>query len=67
MTTDDAQSMAGHITGLETLDKKKTPKGLWIHCILHKAAFASKTINEELHIVFAKITKNINYIRKTVH
>ena len=66
LCTDGARPMSGHKAGLQALVKKKTPSVLWMHCMLHRAALASKNISEELNNVFTKVKKVINY-KKTVH
>jgi len=65
LCTDGAQSMSGHYAGLQALVKKKVPKVVWTHCMLHRASLVSKKMSGELNNIFTKVTKIINYIKNS--
>ena len=60
--TDDAPAMIGANSGLVSLAKQKNPAVQETHCMIHKAAFVSKTISKRLHehlSVVIKVVKNV--------
>ncbi|XP_076284998.1 zinc finger BED domain-containing protein 5-like [Lasioglossum baleicum] len=57
--------MSGHQAGLQALVEKKAPHAIWTHCMLHRAAFVSRHMSEELNNIFTKVMKIINYIKNS--
>ena len=50
-------------TGLRARIKAVAPKAVWIHCIIHREALASKGPSPELHDVLKTAVKTVNLIK----
>uniref|UniRef100_A0A3B3IL21 Uncharacterized protein n=1 Tax=Oryzias latipes TaxID=8090 RepID=A0A3B3IL21_ORYLA len=61
--TDAAASMTGSAKGLIARIKKENPDIKWTHCVIHRAALASKKMSPVLHDVLNDSIKVINFIR----
>ena len=59
--TDAAASMTGTIKSFVTL--AKDPNVKWTHCIIHRAALASKRMSPQLHDILNCSIKVINFIK----
>ena len=55
--------MTGRLNGLMAHIKKVNPNVEWLHCIIHREAFASKKMSSELNEVLNDAVKVINFIQ----
>ncbi|XP_063856105.1 zinc finger BED domain-containing protein 5-like [Scylla paramamosain] len=65
LCTDGAQSMAGRHAGLQALVREKAPHTSWTHCMLHRQALASGSMNEELGNLLKDVVRVVNYIKNS--
>lgn len=65
LCTDGAQSMAGRHAGLQALVREKAPHASWTHCMLHRQALASGSMNEELGNLLKDVVRVVNYIKNS--
>ena len=63
--TDGAPAMIGVNSGLISLVKQKHPAIQGTHCMIHKAAFVSKTIPKRLHEHMSVVIKVVNYVKSS--
>ncbi|GFV11072.1 SCAN domain-containing protein 3 [Trichonephila clavipes] len=61
--TDDARTMSGRFKSIRALVKQKSPLCIWIHCMIHREALASKEISPGLNIVLMTVVTVVNYIK----
>ncbi|KAF7643440.1 hypothetical protein LDENG_00239380 [Lucifuga dentata] len=61
--TDGARAMTGHHSGLVKQVQSVAPAAVWIHCIIHHQALATKKMPKELHAVLDKAVKIVNLIK----
>ena len=57
--------MIGANSGLISLIKQKSPAIQGTHCMIHKAAFVSKTIPKRLHEHMSAVIKVVNYVKSS--
>ena len=62
--TDGAPAMNGANSGLASLVKQKIPAIQGTHCMIHKAALASKTIPKRLHEHLSVVVKSGSHRRR---
>ena len=65
--TDGAPAMAGVQGGLQALVRKKAPRALWTHCIIHREAIVAKNVSPNLNDVITVVIKAVNYIISRSH
>ena len=65
VTTDGAPAMLGSRSGFQTLVKHRAPLVTGVHCFIHREALASKTLPDQLHVVFKDLIKLINYMKSS--
>ena len=63
--TDGAPAMIGENSGLISLVKRKNPAFQGKHCMIHKAAFVSKTIPKRLHERMSVVIKVVNFVKSS--
>lgn len=63
MCTDGAAAMVGKKKGLKARVLQVAPHVNFTHCIIHREALASKTLDPELKSVLETATKIVNYIK----
>lgn len=61
--TDGAQAMTGCRSGFIELAKKKNPKIIGSHCIIHRQALACKTLPESLNVALNIAIKIVNHVK----
>lgn len=61
--TDGAQAMTGCRSGFIELAKKKTPKIIGSHCIIHRQALACQTLPESLNVALNIAIKIVNHVK----
>ena len=61
--TDGAGAMVGKKTGLKARVLQVAPHVKFTHCIIHREALASKTLEPELKSVLDTATKMVNFIK----
>lgn len=57
--------MAGRHAGLQALVREKAPHASWTHCMLHRQALASGSMNEELGNLLKDVVRVVNYIKNS--
>ncbi|XP_072401718.1 protein FAM200B-like [Diabrotica undecimpunctata] len=63
--TDGAQAMTGCRSGFMELAKKKNPRIIGSHCIIHRQALASQTLPEPLNVTLNLAIKIVNHIKSS--
>ncbi|XP_072401679.1 protein FAM200C-like [Diabrotica undecimpunctata] len=63
--TDGAQAMTGCRSGFMELTKKKNPRIIGSHCIIHRQALASQTLPEPLNFTVNLAIKIVNHIKSS--
>lgn len=63
--TDGAQAMTGCRSGFIELVKKKNPKIIGSHCIIHRQALACQTLPESLNIALNLAVKVVNHVKSS--
>ncbi|XP_003366519.1 zinc finger protein [Trichinella spiralis] len=61
--TDGARAMCGKNSGVVTRILKQSPNASWTHCSIHREAWVSKTISDDLKNVLNTAVKIINFIK----
>ncbi|XP_003369171.1 zinc finger protein [Trichinella spiralis] len=61
--TDGARAMCGKNSGVVTRVLKQSPNASWTHCSIHREAWVSKTISDDLKHVLNTAVKIINFIK----
>ena len=61
--TDGAPNMLNSRSGFQTLAKQRAPLAIRVHCFIHREALASKTLPDQLNIVFKVFVKIVNYVK----
>ncbi|XP_076372831.1 protein FAM200A-like [Tachypleus tridentatus] len=56
-------SMSGCYGGLQALKRSKALEALWIHCIIHREALASKYLSPSLNLILESVLKVVNLIK----
>ena len=55
--------MLGTKRGLQTLVRSRSPHAVSMHCMIHRQAFASKTLSESLEDVLNTVIKMVNFVK----
>ena len=55
--------MLGTKSGLQTLARNISPEVIIVQCMIHRQAFALKTLPEPLHNVPKEVIKTVNYVK----
>lgn len=63
--TDGAQAMTGCRSGFIELAKKKNPKIIGSHCIIHRQALACQTLPESLNTALNLAVKVVNHVKSS--
>ncbi|XP_003366120.1 zinc finger protein, partial [Trichinella spiralis] len=61
--TDGARAMCGKNSGIVTRVLKQSANASWTHCSIHREAWVSKTISDDLKNVLNTAVKIINFIK----
>jgi hypothetical protein len=62
LCNDGAQAISRRNARLQALARKKTSRIFWAHCVLHRVALASRSMNEWMHTVRQAATRAVNYV-----
>lgn len=63
ISTDGAQSMSGHISGLRAKIKEVSASATWNHCALHREALVSRKMPENLKQTLTESVAIVNFIK----
>ena len=61
--TDGAPAMLGARSGLQMLDRDRSPDAVSMHCMIHRQALALKTLPESLQNVLNIAIKTVNFVK----
>ncbi|KAI6659660.1 General transcription factor II-I repeat domain-containing protein 2A-like [Oopsacas minuta] len=65
VSTGGARNMTGRDTGFWKYFQRELPQCSFIHCILHKQAFAAKNFLHEFHETLNVVIKVVNFVKSS--